>query len=258
MAAPGSQSLVVGGILRFGEVLAGRDPDRLNPILTDNEAANEFLLSDDWAFLAGVIGDYQMPAERAWAVPYNLSRRLGGWSVELVADHANRVLEAFLGPPPLHRFPTQSSRWLVAGAQRVIDEYDGVAGAVWNDQPTARALQARLNEFLGISQTKAAMAVEILNGQFGVDIRELAGSDIAYDVHVRRVMLRAGLAERDEVNHMVEAARRANPARPGALDLPMWEIGRTWCHARRPECTLCVIGGVCPRRVGAAANVRGA
>ena len=249
MAVSGSQSLLVRGILQFGDVLAGRDPGRLNPTLTDNEAANELLVSDDWAFLAGVIGDYQMPAERAWAVPYKLSRRLGGWSVELVANHPNRVLEAFRGPPALHRFPTQSSRWLVAGAQRVIDDYDGVAGAIWNDQPTARVLQARLNEFLGISQKKAAMAVEILSGQFDVDIRELAGSDIACDVHVRRVMLRTGLAERDEVNHMVDAARLANPERPGALDLPMWEIGRTWCHARRPECDRCVLKERCPSAI---------
>lgn len=258
MAPRDSTTPVIRGILEFGGDLAARDPSRSNPIFTDHDAANEFLVSDDWAFLAGVIGDYQMPAERAWAVPYHLSRRIGGWGVELVAEDPDRVLEAFLGPPPLHRFPTQSARWLVAGAQRVIDDYGGEAGAVWNDRPTARQLQTRLAEFVGISQKKAAMAVEILNGQFGVDIRELSGSDIAYDVHVRRVMLRTGLAERDEVNHMVGAARLANPERPGALDLPMWEIGRTWCHARRPECTRCVIGGVCPRRVEAAANVRGA
>jgi uncharacterized HhH-GPD family protein len=258
MAARDPNALVIRGILEFGGVLAARDPSRSNPVFTDNDAANEFLISDDWAFLAGVIGDYQMPAERAWAVPYHLSRRIGGWGVELVADGSDRVLEAFLGPPPLHRFPTQSARWLVAGAQRVIDDFGGEAGAVWNDRPTARQLQARLAEFIGISQKKAAMAVEILNGQLGVDIGELSGSDIAYDVHVRRVMLRTGLAERDEVNHMVGAARLANPERPGALDLPMWEIGRTWCHARRPECTRCVIGDVCPRRVEAAANVRGA
>jgi uncharacterized HhH-GPD family protein len=258
MTIRGSAPFLIRGILEFGGILSARDPNRTNPIFTDNEMANELLVSDDWAFLAGVIGDYQMPAERAWAVPYNLSQRLGGWSVELIAEDPDRVREAFLGPPALHRFPTQSARWLVAGAQRVIDDYAGEAGAVWNDQPTARELQARLSEFVGVSQKKAAMAVEILNGQFGVDIRELSGSDIAYDVHVRRVMLRTGLAERDEVNHMVAAARFANPKRPGALDLPMWEIGKTWCHPRRPECSRCVIGDVCPRRVDAAANVRGA
>lgn len=258
MSTPGPPSLLIRGILEFGVVLTARDPNRVNPIFTDSEKANEFLISDGWAFLAGVIGDYQMPAERAWAVPYGLSQRLGGWGVHLVAENPDRVLDAFLGPPALHRFPTQSARWIVAGAQRVIDDYDGHAAAVWNDQPTARELQARFSEFVGISQKKAAMAVEILNGQFGVDIRELSGSDIAYDVHVRRVMLRTGLAKRDEVNHMVEVARFANPERPGALDLPMWEIGRSWCHARRPECDRCVVGDVCPRRVAAAAKVRGA
>jgi len=41
--------------------------------------------------------------------------------------------------------------------------------------------------FSGIGQKKAAMAVEILERDLGVTIRELKGSDIAYDVHVRRV-----------------------------------------------------------------------
>jgi len=251
-------ALVVRDLLRFGRILAEREANRANPALTDRDAANGFLMSDDWAFLAGVIGDYQMPAERAWAVPYNLSLRLGGWGVHIVADNPERVLAAFLGPPALHRFPTQSARWLVAGAQRVIDDYGGDAGAIWNDRPTARQLQDRLTEFVGISQKKAAMAVEILNGQRGIEIRDLSGSDIAYDVHVRRVMLRTGLAQRDHVDHMVAAARRLHPERPGALDLPMWEIGRTWCHSRNPACGTCEIAAVCPRLVEAASGVRGA
>ena len=252
------EASVTRELLRFGRELAGREANRTDTVLTDRDAANEFLMADDWAFLAGIIGDYQMPAERAWAVPYNLSRRLGGWGVHIVADNPERVLAAFLGPPALHRFPTQSARWLVAGAQRVIDDYGGNAGAVWNDRPSARQLQERLTEFVGISQKKAAMAVEILNGQRGIEVRDLSGSDIAYDVHVRRVMLRAGLAERDHVGHMVAAARRLHPEHPGALDLPMWEIGRTWCHARDPECGTCEIGATCPRLVHAAAGVRGA
>ncbi len=251
-------ALVVRDLLRFGRILADREANRSNPVLTDRDSANGFLMADDWAFLAGVIGDYQMPAERAWAVPYNLSLRLGGWGVHIVADNPERVLTAFLGPPALHRFPTQSARWLVAGAQRVIDDYGGDAGAIWNDRPTARQLQDRLTEFVGISQKKAAMAVEILNGQRGIEIRDLSGSDIAYDVHVRRVMLRTGLAQRDHVDHMVAAARRLHPERPGALDLPMWEIGRTWCHSRNPACGTCEIAAVCPRLVEAASGVRGA
>ena len=64
------------------------------------------------------------------------------------------------------------------------------------------------------------MAVEGLVRNLGVEIRELQGSDIAYDIHVRRVFLRTGLAQWDDLDHMVEVVREANPDRPGQIDLP--------------------------------------
>jgi uncharacterized HhH-GPD family protein len=254
----GSSNNVVRALLAFGEELDSLEASRLTTVLTNNPEANDLLVTDPWGFLAGVICDYQMPADRAWSTPYNLARRLGGWSVELVAGSREAVHAAFIGPPAIHRFPNQTTRFIVEGAQRVIDEYGGDAAAVWNDRPTARELQQRLAAFTGISQKKAAMAVEILYAQFGVDIREMEGSDIAYDVHVRRLMLRTGLAERDNVTHMVEVARVAHPDRPGALDLPMWEIGRTWCHKRDPECGVCVIASACPKLIDRGTLVTGA
>lgn len=254
----GAARAVVEALLRFGEELDAIEASRLTTVLTNNPLANELLVSDAWGFLVGVICDYQMPADRAWATPYNLATRLGGWSVELVAVHPEAVHAAFVGPPAIHRFPNQTTRFVVEGALRVLDEYAGDASNVWNDCPTARTLQQRLEAFTGISQKKAAMAVEILYSQLGVDIADMSGSDIAYDVHVRRLMLRTGLAERDHVTHMVDVARKAHPDRPGALDLPMWEIGRTWCHKRDPECSACVISHACPKLIAAAAGVTGA
>ncbi|MDJ0791050.1 MAG: hypothetical protein QNJ71_04050 [Acidimicrobiia bacterium] len=257
-ASDRSRQEVARALLVFGEELDAIEANRLSTVLTINEPANDLLVNDPWGFLCGVICDYQMPADRAWATPYNLSQRLGGWSVELVASRPMEVRRAFLGPPAIHRFPNQTSGFVIDGARRVIDSYDGDASNVWADEPTARDLQRRLIEFKGISQKKAAMAVEILYAQLGVPIREMEGSDIAYDVHVRRVMLRSGLAERDDVAHMVEVARALHPERPGALDLPMWEIGRTWCHKSAPDCDSCVIAQSCPRLVSAADGVRGA
>lgn len=254
----GSAETVAGALLAFGDELDAIEASRLSTVLTNNAPANDFLISDDWAFLCGVICDYQMPADRAWATPFNLAQRMGGWSVDIIAHNPDRVRDSFLGPPAIHRFPNQTSGFVVDGARRVLDAYEGDAGSVWRGSPTARDLQARLQEFKGISQKKAAMAVEILYAQLGVEITEMWGSDIAYDVHVRRVMLRAGLAQRDTVTHMVERARELHPERPGALDLPMWEIGRTWCHKTNPECDACAIADVCPRDVAAAASVKGA
>ncbi|MGI9641783.1 MAG: hypothetical protein ACR2N9_03265, partial [Acidimicrobiia bacterium] len=168
---------IVRSLLAFGEELDSIEVSRLSTVLTANEPANDLLVNDPWGFLCGVICDYQMPADRAWATPYNLAQRLGGWSVDIVASDPVAVRQAFIGPPAIHRFPSQTSDFVIEGARRVIAEYGRDAAAVWHDQPTARELQARLVQFKGISQKKAAMAVEILYAQLKVPIRDMEGSD---------------------------------------------------------------------------------
>lgn len=118
-------------------------------------------------------------------------------------------------------------------------------------------LRRRLEEFPGIGQKKAAMAVEILVRDLGVNLRELTGSDIAYDVHVRRVFLRTGLAQRDQVGHMVAVARTLYPERPGALDMPTWDIGRRWCRPANPDCLTCPLNTACPRLIARGSQVKG-
>lgn len=129
---------VVKSLLAFGEELDAIEASRLTTVLTNNPPANELLVTDAWGFLCGVICDYQMPADRAWATPYNLAMRLGGWSVELVAGHPDLVHAAFLGPPAIHRFPNQTSAFVIDGARRVIDEYGGDASGVRSHREVAR------------------------------------------------------------------------------------------------------------------------
>jgi uncharacterized HhH-GPD family protein len=252
------QNPLVAAILRHGQAIDAADRTGVNGVFTADSDANRLLVEDPFAFLVGVIVDYQMPAERAWSLPYRLKARLGGWGPRYLAANPQEVGAAFRRSPKLHRFPTQTPRFVVAGAQRVVEKYDGDAGSIWLDSPTATRLQERLREFTGISQKKAAMAVEILERDLGVDVEDLSGSDIAYDVHVRRVMLRTGLAKTDNVLHMVEVARTLHPTRPGELDFPLWDIGKRWCHKRNPECSGCTLGHVCSQDVEAGADVRGA
>lgn len=101
------------------------------------------------------------------------------------------------------------------------------------------------------------MAVEILERDLGVEIREMSGSDVAFDVHIRRVFHRTGLAEVDDMDHMVEVARRIYPERPGALDGPAWVVGRTWCRPSFPRCPSCVLSEVCAKRISYGDTVRG-
>jgi endonuclease III len=131
----------------------------------------------------------------------------------------------------------------------VIREYGGDATAIWAGRPTVRELQRRLDDFPGIGQKKAAMAVEILERDLGVEVMQMSGSDIAYDIHVRRVFLRTGLAEYDSVEHMVAVARELFPERPGTLDEPAWFVGQNWCHPSEADCPHCVLRDPCARLI---------
>ena len=246
---PGTSQEVVAALLAYGSELEADGAERPMPEFTPNEAANRFLVEDPWAFLVAVISDYQIRAERAWELPYLLSERLGGWGPVYFTEHPEEVLSAFAIPSALHRFSNQTGEWVVQAAQVVVDEYGGDAGRIWGDSPRAADLQERLRLFNGISQKKAAMAVEILERDLGVPISDLDGSDIAYDVHIRRVLMRTGLAQRDDVDHMVAVARKLHPERPGAMDFPAWVIGRQWCRPASPSCDRCPLGAVCARLI---------
>jgi uncharacterized HhH-GPD family protein len=252
------QKPLVAAILQHSQTLAATAKTGVNGVLTADSDANRLLVEDSFAFLVGVIVDYQMPAERAWSLPCRLKARLDGWGPSYLAANPQEVHAAFQRSPKLHRFPNQTPRFVVAGAQQVLEDYAGDAGTIWSDSPTASLLQERLREFSGISQKKAAMTVEILVRDLGVDVLEMSGSDIAYDVHVRRVMLRTGLAKTDNVVHMVEVARTLHPTRPGELDFPLWDIGKRWCHKQNPQCSACTLENVCSQDITAGDGVHGA
>jgi len=146
-------------------------------------------------------------------------------------------------------------KWIVQAAEVVLHEYGGDAKRIWSDLPTAAELQLRFDRFPGIGQKKAAMAVEMVERDLRVPIRDMQGSDIAFDIHVRRVFLRTGLADRDDQAHMIAVARELHPERPGALDVPAWTVGKLWCHPGVPDCPACVLNEVCPRWIDRASTV---
>jgi hypothetical protein len=68
--------------------------------------------------------------------------------------------------PWLHRFPAKDAHWMIAAASRVLNQYNGDAAKIWTGEVTARQVYKRLDQFEGIGQKKAAMAVEILERDF--------------------------------------------------------------------------------------------
>jgi uncharacterized HhH-GPD family protein len=250
------QSAIVQAILAYG-TSHSLEP-RVKPKFSGIPEANQLLIDDPFAFLLAVICDQGVPAERAWVVPYRLKQALGFLDPPRVSAAIDAVSAAIKGPPALHRYVEKMPVWLVAAANRVVEQYGGDAAAIWSGDRPAAELQKRFDLFLGIGQKKAAMAVGILQRDFGLPIKDMSGNDIAYDVHVRRVFLRTSLAESDDVHSIVAAARRLYPFQPGALDFPAWLIGRNWCHPGTPDCQHCPLFELCPKEVERASTVAGA
>lgn len=237
-----------GAALRaFGEELAREAAAQVGGCFTDDPDADELVRTSPNAFLLGILFTQGIPAERAWAGPYLLARRLGHLDLALISSDPQAVADAVRASPALHRFVYTLPRWIVAAATRLLDEYGGSAERIWPAGSHVTDVTERLLAFDGIGEKKAAMAVEILMRHFGVQLSGVECGAVAYDVHVRRVFLRAGLVDRDVPAEVQEAARAACPEAPGTLDLAAWLVGREWCRPKAPQCDACRLRATCPR-----------
>ncbi|MDO8949265.1 MAG: hypothetical protein Q8S43_03315 [Actinomycetota bacterium] len=245
----GSPEAVARALVAYGRELAETGAVQVGGAFTTDPAADAFIKSAPEAFLMGVLFTQGIPAERAWSGPYLLSLRLGHFDLERMVRSPEEVARAFETAPALHRFVRTLPGWVCSAASRLLDEYDGRAASIWPPGAHVIDVTERLLKFRGIGEKKAAMAVEILARSFGVPLAGLECGTVAYDVHVRRVFLRAGLVEHDTAMDVHRAAEAACPEAPGSLDLATWLIGREWCRPRVPDCERCRLGTVCPRYV---------
>ena len=155
----------------------------------------------------------------------------------------------------MHRYPGNMGRYLWSAAERLTSEYDGCAENIWGNV-TAMEIVERLEAFSGISHKKASLACLLLWRDLGVEISDKENIDIAYDVHIRRIFLRAGFCEKDTLKDVTEAARRLNPKFPGYLTSPFWALGRNICRPTEPLCGQCPIRPFCARRLDKTENLR--
>ena len=250
MIEPDKQK-IAQALIEFGKKFGKLDLKK-EKYFTPNLEADRLLWNCPLAFLFGVILDQSMKAEKVWEIPYLLKQRLGHLDVKKIASIPEKeIIAIFNQKPKLHRFPKTMALRIKKACQLLLEKYEGKAENIWNDNPESDELQRRFEEFDGIGQKKASMATNILVRDFGIKIKDKRGIDISYDIHLRRVFLRTGLVEKDDMNLMIKTAREINPEYPGVLDNPCWIIGREYCHPKSPKCDKCPISKVCPKLLNA-------
>jgi len=200
------------------------------------------------AFVIACVSDRQIKAERAWLIPYQLQQRLGNFSFSFLCSLSqNRIHKVFTQPTPLHRFPDEMSQSVFLAIKRIAECYTGNASRIWKNEPSSAQVVLDFLGFRGIGQKIATMAANILAREFKVLFSDYYSVDVSVDIHLRRVFTRLGLIhEGASVEEIVYCARALHPTFPGLMDLPTWQIGRSWCRPKQPKCYECYMAGVCP------------
>jgi uncharacterized HhH-GPD family protein len=132
--------------------------------------ADELLTNDPLALLIGMVLDQQIPLERAFAAPLELTNRLGRSLdvAELAALDPEELGSVFSKQPALHRFPGSMAKRVQALCRLIVERYDGDAAGVWTTAVDGKQLLRQVSALPGFGEQKAKIFVALLGKQLGV------------------------------------------------------------------------------------------
>ncbi|TET35090.1 MAG: iron-sulfur cluster loop [Planctomycetota bacterium] len=228
-----------------------RKRKRIYPF-TKVAAADRFLNNLDkypHAFVLACLADQQMKAEKAWLIPYEIYKKLGGFSFRrlkrLTIGEINRLMTK---PDKLHHYPKKMSKYIYAAIKHISEKYNGDASLIWRNRPSSAQIVLRFILFRGMGIKIATMAANILARDLKVPMRDHYSIDISPDRHVKRTFKRLGLITPQATNEeLIYCARALHPEFPGLLDYPAYTIGKNWCRPGKPLCDECHMTNACPK-----------
>lgn len=243
----------VGGYMSTLLVKIGKekfeDPIHNSVHLVDDIEANTFLndiVNYPHAYVLACCMDRQTKAERAWMIPYKVKEILGGFEFSTLKDISLEEWKEIFSKYSLHRFNETMSTVFYEAIQTIATEYNGNASQIWENKPSSASVVYRFLQFKGVGIKIATMATNILARQFKVPFSDYYSIDVSPDVHVKRVMYRNGLVNKDATNEeILYKARELCPEFPGIIDYSLWEVGRNWCRPTNPDCDNCILKAEC-------------
>jgi uncharacterized HhH-GPD family protein len=141
--------------------------DRLH--FTGDDEADRLLVAEPMALLIGFALDQQVPVQWAFSGPLMLRDRIGTLDPRRIASmEPERLKEAFLDKPALHRYPAAMAERVQALARHIVERYDGDAARVWTDATDGLDLERRLGELPGFGDMKVSSTLAVLAKRLGV------------------------------------------------------------------------------------------
>lgn len=220
-----------------------KDEDTNNFVnFTDDPNVNKLLNNLEeypHAFVLGCVMDKQVPAHRAWEIPYKISVEYGRFDIDFLAEISVEKYKELFNENKYHRFNDKCAEDFYYAVHKIKDEYDGDASKIWSDHQSSKQIVSRFLKFKGVGPNIAAMATKILATQFNIKMSEYSSIDVSLDVHVVRVMKRLFFDDKATNEQIINKAREINPEFPGIIDSTCFDIGREYCRPENPNCNQC-------------------
>jgi uncharacterized HhH-GPD family protein len=138
--------------------------------LAQDPKADALLSKDPFALLIGMVLDQQVPIEWAFRSPAELQTRLGGKldAGQIASMDPDALVQAFVRPPALHRYPAANAKRVQELARIVVDDYRGKADRIWKTAADGPELYRRIKQLPGFGERKARIMVALVGKQLGV------------------------------------------------------------------------------------------
>lgn len=213
----------------------------------ENDFVND-IKNKPHAYVLACLMDKQIKAERAWAIPYKISKLLGTFEIDELATKSEEDYIKIFEDNKLHRFNKSNAKTFRRAVNDIKNKYNGNASLIWEGKPSSASVVYKFLSFYGCGIKIATMAANILVRQFKIPFSDYCSIDISPDVHLIRVMKRMGLVPNNAKPEMIiYKAREINPEFPGIIDFSCWEIGKYYCHPTNPNCGECPVTDECKK-----------
>ena len=137
--------------------------------ITGDTAADALLTDNPLALLVGMLLDQQVAMETAFAGPLKIEQRTGAADAASIASYdPEEFLAAFRQTPSVHRFPGSMAARVQTLCQKLVDDWDGDAAALWTrGDPDGAEVLRRLKTLPGFGEQKAKIFLALLGKQYG-------------------------------------------------------------------------------------------
>lgn len=237
--------LVKIGIERFKDL---KNTIKRHQFTNDSEVDKYFDDLENYAhiYFLSCLMDRGITAEKAWKIPYMVCKHFNAFTMEeLVKVSYEDILDYFVTFKP-HRYNEDMAKVFYKGIQKIHNDYDDDIAQIWRDKPSSASVIYKFLQFYGCGVKIATMATNILVREYHQELSDYYSIDISPDVHIKKILYRLGLiSDKEDINLVIYKARELYPEFPGIIDAACWEIGRTYCHEKKPQCLVCPLKNCC-------------